>query len=73
MKEEELDYLEAQIPELAEIAFKQAYWQALASGNKVLEAQEGSLVEVSPDGTRKIIKPLSPRLTVKPGQKRHRA
>jgi hypothetical protein len=73
MKEEELDYLEAQIPELAEIAFKQAYWQALASGNKVLEAQDGSLVEVSPDGTRKILKPLPPRLTVKPGQKRHRA
>lgn len=72
MKEEELDYLEAQIPELAEIAFKQAYWQALASGNKVLEAQDGSLVEVSPDGTRKIIKPLPPRLKVKPGQKRHR-
>jgi len=33
LSEKALDYLEAHIPELAEVAFKQAYWAALASGS----------------------------------------
>ena len=56
LSEKALDYLEEHIPELAEAAFKQAYWAALASGSSVLVSENGSLVEVFPDGKRKFIK-----------------
>ena len=69
LSEKELDYLEAHIPELAEVAFKQAYWAALATGSSVLMSENGNLVEIFPDGTRKIIKPLPPGMKVKKGQK----
>ena len=45
ISEESLDYLEAHIPELAEVAIKQAYWAALASGSSVIEVREGALEE----------------------------
>ncbi len=69
LTEKALDYLEAHIPELAEVAFKQAYWAALASGSSVLVSEDGNLVEVFPDGTRKFIKKLEPWIPVKRGQK----
>jgi hypothetical protein len=69
LSEKALDYLEAHIPELAEVAFKQAYWAALASGSSVLVSEHGYLVEVFPDGTRKVIKKLDPWIPVKRGQK----
>jgi hypothetical protein len=69
LSEKALDYLEAHIPELAEVAFKQAYWAALASGSSVLISENGNLVEVFPDGTRKFIKKLEPWIPVKRGQK----
>ncbi len=69
LKEEEIDYLEEHIPELAALAFKQAYWAALASGSSVLMSENGNLVEVFPDGHRKIIKPLPPSVPARIGQK----
>lgn len=69
MNEQELDYLEQQIPELANIAFKQAYWQTLAAGEKVLAVEDGILVEISPDGSRQEIQKLPPHLKVNPGEK----
>ncbi len=69
LNEKEMKYLEDHIPELAEVAFKQAYWAALASGSSVLMSENGNVVEIFPDGTRKIIKPLPPSTPVKPGQK----
>ena len=69
LSDKELDYLEEHIPELAEVAFKQAYWAALASGSTVLISENGNLVEVFPDGTRKVIKPLPPSTPVTIGQK----
>jgi hypothetical protein len=68
ISEESLDYLEEHIPELADAAVTQAYWQALASGSSVLEARDGALVEVLPDGSQKTIKPLPPQTKVTPGQ-----
>ncbi len=50
LNEEEISYLEKHIPELANLAFKQAYWAALASGSSVLISENGDLVEVFPDG-----------------------
>ena len=58
LNEQELNYLEQQIPILAETATKQAYWQTLASGDKVMIAEDGKLIEVSPDGSREIIKEI---------------
>lgn len=58
LNEQELNYLEQQIPILAEMATKQAYWQTLASGDKVMIAEEGKLFEVSPDGTKTFFKEI---------------
>lgn len=69
LSEKALDYLEEHIPELAEVAFKQAYWAALATGSSVLVAENGKLIEVFLDGTRKFIKKLPFWIPVKRGQK----
>ena len=69
LSEKALDYLEEHNPELAEVAFKQAYWAALASGSSVLVTENGSLVEVFPDGTRNFIKKLPAWIPVQRGQK----
>lgn len=66
--EKAIEYLEAHIPELAEAAVKQAYWQTLAAGNSVLISDNGVLTEVFPDGTRKIIETNKPFVKVKKGQ-----
>ncbi len=69
MNEKTLRHLEESIPELAEAAVTQAYWQALAAGLPVLKTENGMLVEVHPDGTKKIIKKLSPPIAVVKGIK----
>ena len=58
LTDQELDFLEQQIPILAETAMKQAYWQTLTSGNSVMIAENGFLVEVSPNGSRKVVKEI---------------
>ncbi len=67
--EKTMCFLEEHIPELAEAAIKQAYWAALALGNTVLVSENGFLVEVHPNGTRKVIKPLRPSISVSLGQR----
>lgn len=57
--EDELSYLESHIPELAEGAFKQAFWRTLTDGVNVMIAEDNHLVEVFPDGTKKIIRALN--------------
>lgn len=69
LPEKTIRYLEEHIPELAETAIHQAYWYALASGSNVLIAENGFLVEVHPDGSRKILKKLQPPIKVKIGQR----
>lgn len=69
LSEEAMSYLEEHIPELANVAFKQAYWAALASGSSVLVSENGKLVEVFPDGRHKFIKHLAPSVSVNPGQR----
>ena len=65
LNEKEMDFLENQIPILAEFATKQAYWHALSAGSSVLIAQEGQLIEVFPDGSRIVRKeiPKSVKIT----------
>lgn len=72
LSEEAMSYLEEHIPELADVAFKQAYWAALASGSSVLISENGNLVEVFPDGKHKFIKHLPPAIRVTCGQKLER-
>lgn len=64
MKDNEkvIDYLEQQIPELAAAATKSAYWQALASGSSVLISENGEIIEVFPDGTRKFVQKTEPHI-----------
>ena len=57
--EKELDFLETLIPTLAEGAFKKAYVDALSSGSSILEAMDGKIIEIFPDGTQKFIKPIA--------------
>lgn len=69
LSEAAIFFLEEHIPELAKVAFKQAYWAALASGSSVLVSENGDLVEVFPDGKHKFIKHLSPSTLVTRGQR----
>ena len=69
LKEEVIKYLEAHIPEMVDGATRQAYWQALASGDSVLVSENGHIVEVFPDGTRKIIKKIDPLIRIEMGKK----
>lgn len=69
LSEEAMCFLEEHIPELADAAFKQAYWAALASGSSVLISEKGNLVEIFPDGKRKFIKCLPPSTPVIRGQR----
>ncbi|MBA3603777.1 MAG: hypothetical protein H0W50_09095 [Parachlamydiaceae bacterium] len=69
LSEESISFLEEHIPELADAAFKQAYWAALASGSSVLISENGDLVEVFPNGKHKFIKHLPAATPVTPGQR----
>ena len=66
--EKAIQYLEEHIPEMAEAAVKQAYWQALASGSSVLVSDNGVIKEVFPDGTSKIIEEGKPFVKTRKGQ-----
>ncbi len=67
--EDELNFLEQHIPELAETALRKAYIDALSHGHSVLQSAHGSLIEVSPDGSQRTLGPLPPRIAVDPRQK----
>lgn len=69
MNEKTMQFLEDHIPEIAQAAVTQAYWMALSSGYKVLQVEGEKLVEVSPDGGKKIVKSLAPTISIKKGQK----
>jgi hypothetical protein len=58
LSEKNIDFLENQIPELAELALQQAYWQTLSSGNSVTVLEDNEIIEISPEGSKKVIKTL---------------
>ncbi len=57
-QEERIRELESQFPPLLGSAFATAREQALAAGQSVMEADEGVIYEVLPDGTRKRVKEI---------------
>jgi len=69
LNEASIQFLEAHIPELAEIAVKQAYWQALASGSSVLQCEDGVIYEIFPDGNRQEVKRIPPMTPATIGQR----
>lgn len=62
--EEAMQYMEDQIPELAQYATRQAYWHTLASGDTVVIAEDGKLWEIFPDGSRRYIKDIPAPSTI---------
>ena len=61
LTEEELDRLEAQIPELSRRAFREAFEQALASGHPVTILDGNEVVQLTKDGGRTVIEVLPER------------
>jgi len=70
--EDEMFYLEATIPELAQAAFKLAEAQALTTSGKVFKVSNGKLVELYADGSTRVLKEIAPSMPVIPGTKRYR-
>ncbi len=54
--EEDLDYLEKKIPDLAQSATQNAFFNALSSGNSVLELIDGGIYRVFADGSKVFVK-----------------
>lgn len=67
--EKVIEYLEQHIPEMAQAAVKQAYWQALASGSSVLIAEDGEIKEIFPDGTFRVVEKTEPFIQVEKGKR----
>jgi len=65
--------MEAQIPELAGTAVKRAYWQALTTTGKVLEARDGQLVETTAEGSVRVVRSIAKPIAITLGTKRTRA
>lgn len=69
LSEKAMQFLEEQIPELAQSSVKEAYWRALAAGCNVLISENNILIEVHPDGSRTQIKQIPPSFPVAKGQR----
>ena len=69
MSEKQMRVLEEGIPELGRKAVASAYAQALSSGHPVTVSLEGHVVEIHPDGTRKVLKKLPPKVAVERGRR----
>ena len=67
--EKNIEELEVQFPLLSGVAFATASQRVLASGQSVLQSDQGVIYEVFPDGTRKRVKGIEPPTSVVPGSK----
>ncbi|WP_417069642.1 hypothetical protein [Niveibacterium terrae] len=59
LSEKSTQAMESRIPELAVSAVRQAYFRALTTSGKVVEAVNGKLVETSAEGGQREIRELS--------------
>ncbi|HWD93788.1 MAG TPA: hypothetical protein VG938_15720 [Verrucomicrobiae bacterium] len=60
MSDQDLQKLENQFPAVSGSAFAEARERVLASGQSVLQSQDGVIYEVFPDGRRVAIKKIDP-------------
>lgn len=67
--EAQIELLERQFPAVSGAAFAAARAQVLASGQSVLESEEGIIFEVFPDGSRKMVKKIEPPAKAVMGEK----
>lgn len=68
-QEKNIVELESLFPSSAGITFNAALQRTLASGQSVLQSDEGVIYEVFRDGTRKRVKDIEPPTPVEPGKK----
>ena len=68
-QEKKIQELESLFPNLSGVTFNAALQQTLASGQSVLQSDQGVIYEVFPDGTRKRVKEIEPPTAVEPGKK----
>ncbi len=66
--EKVIEYLENFIPEMAAAAIRQAYFDALSSGNSVVISENGEIKEIFPDGTVKFIEKTTPMIPIEKGK-----
>ena len=60
MSDQDIQRLESQFPAVSGSAFAAAREQTLASGQSVLQSEQGMIYEVFPDVTRNLVKKISP-------------
>ena len=60
MSDLDIQQLESQFPAVSGSAFAAARAQALASGQSVLQSQDGVIYEVFPDGRKLVVKQIEP-------------
>jgi hypothetical protein len=68
-QENSIETLENQFPAASGSAFAAAREQALASGESVLQSEQGCIYEVFPIGLRVEVKKIEPPIIVVPGRK----
>jgi hypothetical protein len=67
--ENHLEILESQFPAASGSAFEAARKVVLASGQSVLQSEEGCVYEVFPDGRKVFVKRIEPPIKVELGSK----
>lgn len=67
--EADLQQLENGFPAVSGSAFAEARKRVLASGQSVLQSEDGSIYEVFPDGRKQFVKAVEPPIRVASGRK----
>jgi hypothetical protein len=60
MSDRDIQKLESQFPTISGSAFAEARGRVLASGQSVLQSEDGFIYEVFPNGDRKLVKKIEP-------------
>jgi hypothetical protein len=68
-QENNIEELERQFPAVSGMAFATAREQVLASGNSVLQSEQGHIYEVFPDGRRVLVRNIEPPIPSVAGRK----
>ena len=67
MSEQEIQSLENRFPAMSGQAFAAARRRVLASGQSVLQTENGCVVREYSDGRKEVVKNIEPPTSVKPG------
>jgi hypothetical protein len=68
-QEDKIELLESQFPAASGSAFAAARASVLASGQSVLQSEQGFIYEVFPNGSRVVVKQIEPPIPAVPGRK----